>query len=74
MAVVYLLSRSSNSKKISWQEFRTEYLDRGLVDRLVVVNKDEVRVYLRRDAGTTVGSSISGVRGHLDAERGGCGL
>lgn len=38
---------SSNVKDISFQDFERQYLDRGLVDKLVVVNKSEVEVYTK---------------------------
>ena len=54
----YMLTRPSmNSRRISWQEFRVNYLEKGEVDRLEVVNKSLVKVYLRRDAGTGPGVS-----------------
>ena len=61
MAVVagYILSRGSNTRHISWQEFRTQYLERGEVERLQVVDKNVVRVYLRSDASV---AKTSGVR------------
>jgi AFG3 family protein len=34
--------------EISWQEFRNTFLATGMVDRLEVVNKDYVKVFLRR--------------------------
>ena len=46
----YILSRGSNTRHISWQEFRTQYLERGEVERLQVVDRNVVRVYLRNDA------------------------
>ncbi|KAK0564233.1 AAA ATPase afg3 [Tilletia horrida] len=50
--VVYRLTAPSNpSREITWQEFRTNFLDRGLVDRLVVVNRNKVKVYLLPNAG-----------------------
>lgn len=52
VAAGYFLTRSSGqSRQISWQEFRVNYLERGEVDRLEVVNRNVVRVYLRRDSG-----------------------
>ena len=60
VATIYLLMRS-DSKSISWQEFRTEYLDKGLVDRLEIVNKELVRVYLRRDGGGVASNQGIGV-------------
>ncbi|KAF9917286.1 AAA ATPase afg3 [Lobosporangium transversale] len=44
------LSVSDNTREITWQEFRSTFLDRGLVDRLVVLNRNRVKVYLRPDA------------------------
>lgn len=38
-------------KEISWQEFKTKLLQAGEVERIVVVNKSEARVILRKDAG-----------------------
>ena len=53
----------SSSREITWQEFRTAFLDRGLVDKLTVVNRTRVRVHLHSNAtgsmfpsGTTAGS------------------
>ncbi|RDA83504.1 hypothetical protein CP532_2666 [Ophiocordyceps camponoti-leonardi (nom. inval.)] len=37
-------------KEITWQEFKTNLLDRGLVYKLIVVNGSTVRVELRPDA------------------------
>ncbi|KAJ1675041.1 AAA ATPase afg3, partial [Spiromyces aspiralis] len=41
-----ILGRSDESREITWQEFRRTYLDRGLVERLAVVNRTRVRAYL----------------------------
>ncbi|CAK39542.1 hypothetical protein CBS63078_1912 [Aspergillus niger] len=41
---------SENSSDITWQEFRANFLDRGLVERLTVINNTRVRVELHRDA------------------------
>ena len=43
-------STSTQSKEITWQEFRTAFLDKGLVDSLTVVNKHQVRVKLHSNA------------------------
>jgi AFG3 family protein len=43
-------SISTHSKEITWQEFRTAFLDKGLVDSLSVVNKHQVRVKLHSNA------------------------
>lgn len=51
IAVGYFLTRgNSSTRHISWQEFRTQYLEKGEVERLQVVDRNMVRVYLRRDA------------------------
>lgn len=38
------------SREITWQEFRTTFLDKGLVDRLEVLNRERVRVILHSNA------------------------
>ncbi|PPJ53344.1 hypothetical protein CBER1_00930 [Cercospora berteroae] len=51
--VAYMLYRlvmpTENSREITWQEFRNTFFDKGLVEKLVVVNGNSVRVYLHRD-------------------------
>ncbi|KAK4071499.1 uncharacterized protein Triagg1_6160 [Trichoderma aggressivum f. europaeum] len=51
-------SRPFSEKEITWQELRKAFLDKGLVQKLVVVNGSQVRVELHPDAvqGTTDGS------------------
>lgn len=44
---------NSNIKEYSFQDFRQNYLDKGKVDHMIVVNKDYVEVYLK--PGTTLG-------------------
>ncbi|KKK12927.1 putative mitochondrial inner membrane AAA protease Yta12 [Aspergillus ochraceoroseus] len=52
--VTYYLYRSvfpgENTKEITWQEFRANFFDKGLVEKLTVVNSNRVRVDLHRDA------------------------
>jgi len=49
--LLYHLASSYNpGNQITWHEFRVKLLEKGYVDHLVVVNKQYVRVYLRRDA------------------------
>ena len=51
LAAGYMLTHSSGQpRQISWQEFRINYLERGEVERLEVVNRNLVRAYLRRDS------------------------
>jgi AFG3 family protein len=45
-----LTSPSDNAREITWQGFRTQLMDKGLVDRLVVVNRNRVRVHLRPES------------------------
>ena len=54
-------STSGQSKEITWQEFRTAFLDKGLVDSLTVANKHQVRVRLHSNAtGTMHPGNIAG--------------
>lgn len=45
-----LIVPGENSREITWQEFRTTFLDKGLVEKLVVINGTKARVYLHREA------------------------
>ncbi|KAL0579363.1 AAA ATPase afg3 [Marasmius crinis-equi] len=47
---IFTAGSGSNSKEITWQEFRTAFLDKGLVDKLTVVNNNKVRVTLHSNA------------------------
>ena len=42
----YYMYSNSTSKKITWRKFETELLERGDVERLVVVNQEKVEIYL----------------------------
>lgn len=47
--VLFLLFRESrHGKEISWQEFQTQLLESGQVDRLIVANKSIARVMVRQ--------------------------
>ena len=54
MFVTYLFYQtvmpSENSKEITWQEFRTTFFDKGLVEKLTVSNRSRVRVDLHRES------------------------
>ncbi|KAL9626322.1 MAG: hypothetical protein Q9204_007399, partial [Flavoplaca sp. TL-2023a] len=39
-----------NSKEITWQEFQTTFFDKGLVEKLTVINRSLVKVSLHREA------------------------
>jgi AFG3 family protein len=39
-----------NSKEITWQEFRTTFLDKGLVEKIVILNGNRAKVHLHREA------------------------
>lgn len=61
----------SESQEISWQELRRDYLDKGLVDKLVVMG-NTVRVQLNREATNVPGilyvtvGSVESFERHLD--------
>ncbi|KAK2461667.1 hypothetical protein APHAL10511_006130 [Amanita phalloides] len=48
--LAYANSSASTSREITWQEFRTNLLEKGLVEKLVVVNGHRVRVKLHPNA------------------------
>ena len=45
-----LIFPGENSREITWQEFRTTFLDKGLVEKIVVMNGNRARVHLHREA------------------------
>ena len=45
-----LVIPTENSREITWQEFRTTFLDKGLVEKLTVLNQSRVRVNVHREA------------------------
>ncbi|PFH58030.1 hypothetical protein XA68_14254 [Ophiocordyceps unilateralis] len=49
------MSRPFTEKELTWQEFRTTFLDKGLVQKLMVVDGSKVQVELRPDAIETLG-------------------
>ncbi|KAF1816348.1 putative ATP-dependent metalloprotease [Eremomyces bilateralis CBS 781.70] len=38
-----------NSREITWQEFRNTYLDKGLVEKIIVLNQSRAQVFLHRE-------------------------
>ncbi len=42
----------SAAKEMSFQDFRTQYLDKGIVEKLVVINNSEVEVYVKQQQPT----------------------
>jgi AFG3 family protein len=48
--VLRVLTPGEQEREITWQEFRNTFLDKGLVEKLVVVNRNRVKVYLYHDA------------------------
>jgi AFG3 family protein len=56
--ITYYVYRSfypgENSREITWQEFRANFFDKGLVEKLTVINRNRVRVELNRDAVASV--------------------
>ncbi|KIJ68579.1 hypothetical protein HYDPIDRAFT_82055 [Hydnomerulius pinastri MD-312] len=62
-ALIYAFSgsSSSSSREITWQEFRTAFLDKALVDKLIVVNRQRVRIKLHSNAtGTMYSAAVGG--------------
>ncbi|MCP9261029.1 AFG3-like protein 1 [Dirofilaria immitis] len=57
-AALFLVT--NKGKEISWKEFYTEYLAKGLIDRLIV-HRNWVEVKIREDASVGVGSRLSSV-------------
>ncbi|KAG0184041.1 AAA ATPase afg3 [Apophysomyces sp. BC1034] len=47
-----LTAPTENGRELTWQAFRAQLLDRGLVERLEVINRTRVRVHLRPEAGS----------------------
>ncbi|KAF8609242.1 ATP-dependent metallopeptidase Hfl [Ceratobasidium sp. AG-I] len=45
---------SADSREITWQEFQTAFLEKGMVDKLTVVNRSRVRVHLHSNATGTM--------------------
>ena len=45
-----LIVPGENTKEITWQEFRTTFLDKGLVEKIVILNGNRAKVYLHREA------------------------
>lgn len=45
---------SLSQKEITWQEFRTAFLEKRLVDKLIVVNRSKVRIQLHSNATGTM--------------------
>jgi AFG3 family protein len=41
---------SENSREITWQEFRNTFLDKGLVEKITIVNGSRAKVSLHREA------------------------
>ncbi|KAI8099623.1 peptidase family M41-domain-containing protein [Halteromyces radiatus] len=50
LALYSLMVPPENMREMTWQAFRVQLLDKGLVDRLEVLNRNRVRIYLRPEA------------------------
>lgn len=49
--VIYMFINSNNSdQEISYVQFKTNFLEKNMVEKLVVINKQSVRVHLKQDA------------------------
>ncbi|KAI9737577.1 MAG: AAA ATPase afg3 [Cirrosporium novae-zelandiae] len=65
----YLLYRlavpGDASKEITWQEFQATFLDKGLVSRLTVVNRNKVMIDLYREAVASVYPDSPGAKENI---------
>lgn len=65
----YYLYRSlfpgESSRDITWQEFRTTFFDKGLVDKLTVINRTKVRVELHKEAVANMYPDSPAARGNF---------
>lgn len=57
-----VLFPGDTSKEITWQEFRSNFFDKGLVQRLTVLSGSKVRVELDRDAVSRVYADSPGAQ------------
>ncbi|KAG0640444.1 peptidase family M41-domain-containing protein [Tuber brumale] len=48
--MLYRMIPGEQSREITWQEFRNTFFDKGLVEKLTVVNRSRVKVNLYKDA------------------------
>jgi hypothetical protein len=53
-------SSRAGGREISWQEFQGQLLETGLVDRIIVSNKQTARVVLRAPAGLAAPGAAAG--------------
>lgn len=60
--------RSDTQKQLSWEEFRSQYLNQGLVEKIVVVNKKIARATVKNSIGPVVFTigSIDAFDRHMD--------
>ncbi|KAK6331090.1 AAA ATPase afg3 [Orbilia brochopaga] len=67
--ISYILYRAvfpgENSREITWQEFRTTFFDKGLVEKLTVVNRQRVKVSLHKEATSRVYPDSNAAGGSL---------
>ncbi|KAF7552256.1 hypothetical protein G7046_g7466 [Stylonectria norvegica] len=55
--IAEMLANPFSEKEITWQEMRKAFLDKGLVQKLVVINGSQVRVELHASAAGTTGEA-----------------
>ncbi|GJJ13906.1 Mitochondrial inner membrane m-AAA proteasecomponent [Clathrus columnatus] len=64
LATFLSFGSGSSPREITWQEFKTAFLDKGLVDKLIVVNRKMVRVKLHTNATGSMYPSTEGAPGN----------
>lgn len=58
--IFFNILAESISPGLTWEEFRTNFLDRGLVDKITIVNRNIARVTLQKDkAFASLGSGVN---------------
>ena len=62
VAGLLMLSRSSSYREISWKEFVNDYLARGTVENLTVVNNKWVKIKTRTDSVETVSHNTHNIQ------------
>ena len=50
----WMMSGGSTTKETTWDEVRTEYLDRNDVEKIVIVNRETAEVYLKKSRVSTL--------------------
>ena len=47
---IQLMSANSSIKEISWQEFNTEILQNRDVEKVIILNKEVIQIFIKKEA------------------------